>query len=51
MTGSSSTGGRRRSARDRFMETQVFPVAAQHPEIAPPVIEELSVHNTLEPVG
>ena len=40
-----------KEARDRFMQTQVFPVAAQHPEIAPPEIEELQVHNTLEPVG
>jgi hypothetical protein len=37
--------------RDRFMAEQVGPVVGRHPEIAPPVIEELQVHNTLEPVG
>jgi hypothetical protein len=37
--------------RDTFMETQVFPVAAKHPEIARPQIEDLVVHNTLEPRG
>src|SRR3954454_11052428 len=40
-----------KEARDRFMQNQVFPVAAKHPEIAPPEIHEMQVHNTLEPVG
>jgi hypothetical protein len=38
-----------RAARDAFLQTRVFPVAARHPGVTPPRIEDLDVHATLEP--
>jgi hypothetical protein len=38
-----------RAARDAFLEARVFPVAARHPGVTAPRIEDLDVHATLEP--
>ena len=40
-----------RAARDQFLESRVYPVAARHPGVTPPRIEDLDVHGTLEPSG
>jgi hypothetical protein len=40
-----------REARDAFLEARVYPVAAKHPGITPPRIEDFDVHATLEPAA
>jgi hypothetical protein len=40
-----------REARDEFLQARVYPVAARHPGITPPRIDDFDVHGTLEPTS
>ena len=40
-----------KEARDEFLQARVYPVAARHPGITPPKIDDLDVHGTLEPIS